>query len=128
MSYNESLKGNSNYPVMSQCQWDEAPFNEPLVPDREFEVTCSQSLSKTVTVTTNDYIPSMDGEDDTSNTNWAEEYGRIHYTPFQLIGFLRQILKANMKCGIVFQNPGLTNHLIKECEDWIVDDTEFVEE
>lgn len=49
MSYNQSLKSNSNYPPMTQSQWDSAPFNEPV--DKEVEVTVSVTLSKTVTVT-----------------------------------------------------------------------------
>ena len=28
MSYNESLNGNSNYPPMSQSEWDNAPWNQ----------------------------------------------------------------------------------------------------
>lgn len=30
MSYNESLSKSSNYPLMSQSEWVDAPWNQPL--------------------------------------------------------------------------------------------------
>ena len=146
MSYNESLRSNSNYPAMSQSQWDSAPFNEEDVPEKDFRVTCCQSLSKTVTVTTNNYIPGAEGVDyesddeggcyavpyhddpDTSDTNWAEEYHDNQYhTPAQLLELFKQCLEENMKNGLVFKTPKFTEDLIKECEGWCEDETEFVE-
>ena len=116
MSYNESLSPNSNYPAMSQSQWDSAPFNESDIPEEEFEVTCSQSLSRTTSVWTSNYIPGASGVDyepdgeggyygsswhddpDTSDTNWAEEYhDNDHYTPIQLIGLYKETLKEQLK-------------------------------
>ena len=123
-----------------------APYNEPVVPDEEFEVTCSQSLSKTVTVTTNNYIPGASGVDyerddeggtyaspwhddpDTSDTNWAEEYhSNDYHTPLQLIQLFRQVLENDLKSGIVFKSPKFTQDLINECEGWIEDETEYIE-
>lgn len=146
MSYNESLKSNSNYPSMSQSEWDSAPFNEVEVPERNFEITCSQSLSKTVTVTTNNYIPGAsgvdyepDGEggyytcgyhdpDDTSDTNWSDEYSDNDYhTPLQLIQLFGQFLKEQYSNGVVFKSPYFTEYLIEECKGWQEDETEFIE-
>ena len=45
MSYNESLKSDSNYPLMSQSEWDNAPWNEET---EEVEVTVFVSLEKTL--------------------------------------------------------------------------------
>lgn len=108
MSYNESLNSNSNYPPMSQSDWDNAPWNEVEVPEKDFEITCCQVLSRTVTVTTNNYIPGACGvdyepddeggycacgyqdDDDTSDTNWSKEYEENGYhTPLQLIQLLK---------------------------------------
>lgn len=146
MSYNESLKSNSNYPSMSQSEWDSAPFNEVEVPEKDFEVTCSQSLSKTVIVATNNYTPGASGCDcepdgeggyyvcevqdpaDTSNTNWADEYhNNDHYTPAQLLMLFKECLEENLKNGLVFKTPRVTKHLIEECDGWIKDETEFIE-
>lgn len=142
MSYNESLRSNSNYPPMSQSQWDAAPFNEEVIPEKDFEVTCSQSLSKTVTITTDNYIPGGewceydDGitigghdPDDTSDTNWADEYHNNDYhTPLQLIELFKQYLENELNRMGEVKNKRWIKHLIKECSDWTEDETEYVED
>lgn len=124
-----------------------APYNEPSVPEKEFDVTCCQTLSKTVTVYTDNYTPGASGvdyepddeggytavgwhdDDDTSDTNWADEYhDNDHYTPLQLIGLFKQCLEENLKNGLVFKNPSTTKSLIEECEGWTEDETEYVED
>ena len=52
---------NYHYPLGADTP--DAPWNQEEVPDEDFEITCSQSLSKTVTVTTNNYIPGASGVD-----------------------------------------------------------------
>lgn len=123
-----------------------APYNQSDPDDMDFNVTCSQTLSKTVTVTTNNYIPGTEGVDyesddeggcyavpyhddpDTSDTNWAEEYHDNQYhTPAQLLELFKQCLEENMKNGLVFKTPKFTEDLIKECEGWCEDETEFIE-
>ena len=47
MSYNESLRPDSNYPPMSQSDWDRAPWNEDEGME-EIEVTVLVSLEKTL--------------------------------------------------------------------------------
>ena len=47
MSYNESLRLDSNYPPMSQSDWDRAPWNEDEGME-EIEVTVLVSLEKTL--------------------------------------------------------------------------------
>ena len=123
-----------------------APYNQSDPDDMDFDVTCSQTLSKTVTVTTNNYIPGAEGVDyesddeggcyavpyhddpDTSDTNWADEYHDNQYhTPAQLLELFKQCLEENMKNGLVFKTPKFTEDLIKECEGWCEDETEFIE-
>ena len=136
---------NYNYPAGADNEY--APWNEPEDPDdMDFDVTCSQTLSKTVTVTTNNYIPGAEGVDyesddeggcyavpyhddpNTSDTNWAEEYHDNQYhTPAQLLKLFKQCLEENMKNGLVFKTPKFTEDLIKECEGWCEDETEFIE-
>ena len=67
MSYNESLRANSNYPPMSQSDWDRAPWNEVELPPKEGEVTVSVTISKTTKVPVMDYIIDEEGEADFSN-------------------------------------------------------------
>ena len=156
MSYNESLSPNSNYPTMSQSQWDSAPFNQSEIPEKDFNVTISQTLSKSVTLTTDDYTPGAsgvdyedDGEggscayswhdpDDTSDTNWENEYDENgYYTPLQLIQLLKEYLQKDLVniddvAIATDQNKtfleGKIKHLIEECDCWTNDETEFIEE
>ena len=125
----------------------DAPYNQIDIPEKDFEVTCSQSLSKTVTVTTNNYTPGASGvdyepddeggycacewhdPDDTSDTNWSEEYHLNDYhTPLQLIELFGQFLKDQLAQGICFKSPAFTEHLIEECNNWIEDEIEYIEE
>ena len=133
-----------------------APYNQVDVSEKDFDVTCVQCLSKTVTVTTNDYIPGAsgvdyepDGEggycacgwqdpDDTSDTNWSKEYQYDHYTPLQLIQILKEKVMKELETlentpvdekshdSKVFEVRKL-KHLIEECDDWCEDETEFEE-
>lgn len=139
----------SNYPPGLSDNTPGAPWNEPVIPEKDFEVTCSQSLSRTATVTTDNYIPCCDEgcEDgvgyhdewaDTSDTNWADEYESNGYkTPLELIGMLREYLEKDLRD---IQRNMLPNDrsynatkarmlkgLIKECEAWTEDEIDFEE-
>lgn len=102
----------SNYPPGADTP--DAPWNEVDVPEREFNITITQCLSKDTTVHTNDYVPGAEGcdyepdgeggycacgyhdPDDTSDTNWAEAYKGEHYTPLQLIGEYKKVLEQEL--------------------------------
>jgi hypothetical protein len=136
----------SNYPPGVSDSTVGAPWNEPTVPDKEFDVTCSQTLSKTVSVWTDNYVPGASGvdydsddeggcyaspwhdPDDTSDTDWAEEYKREHLTPLDLIKKLRSLLldidSDSLKSHPCYQHK---QYYISECSDWIDDETEFIE-
>lgn len=135
-----------------------APYNQSDIPEEEFEVTCSQSLSRTTTVYTSNYIPGASGVDyerddeggcyatpwhdapDTSDTNWAEEYhDNDHYTPIQLIKLFKERCELELKSLDNSDTFELTpsfykkkkmelKHLIEECEGWTEDETEYIEE
>lgn len=63
MSYNESLNSNSNYPLMSQSEWDSAPWNEVELPPKDVEVTVSITVSRTMKVPVTDYVIDDEGVD-----------------------------------------------------------------
>lgn len=124
-----------------------APWNEPSVPEKEFEVACSQSLSKITTVVTTDYIPGASGVDyepdgeggccavsweedpDTSNTDWSKEYKSQHLTPLELINKLKSLL-LDIDSDALKSNPCYQHkqYYIDECSDWIEDETVVVKE
>ena len=135
----------SNYPPGAEHD-PNAPYNQVDVPEKEFDVTCSKNKKKTVTVITNNYIPGASGvdyeydpegsvaigwrdPDDTSDTNWADEYhDNEHYTPLQLIELFKKHLENELiRMGEV-KNERWIKHLIEECSDWTEDDTEDVED
>lgn len=147
----------SNYPPgVSDSTWD-APWTEPSIPEKDFEITCSQSLSKTVTVTTDNYVPGASGcdyepdgeggycasswhdDDDTSYTCWDDEYSfNGHKTPLELIAMLKEYLEQDLRKWEEEDKKDphkwaatqvrKYKSLIEECEGWVVDDLEFVEE
>ena len=140
----------SNYPPGAEYD-PSAPYNQVDVPEKEFEVTCIQSLSRTVTVITNNYIPGASGvdyedggeegccacgwqdDDDTSDTNWCKEYEMSgHYTPLQLIRLFKEELEKQFNECNGATSEGKTEsrklkHLIEECDCWTEDDIEFCE-
>lgn len=147
----------SGYYPAELTDWSpNAPWNEPGdPPEKDFDVTCSQTLSKTVVVTTNNYIPGASGvdydnddeggyyasawhdPDDTSDTNWDEEYDESgHYTPLQLIQMYQETLKKQLESYEGMEDSSFATkmearkiaHLIEECEGWSDDETEYVEE
>lgn len=106
-----------------------APYNQHENPEEEFEVTISQTLSKTVTVFTSNYNLEVDCDEegcyrncDTSDTPWKEVYEEDYHTPLQLIGFLKRLLEGNEHIS-----DSLKKQLIEECEGWCEDDYEIVE-
>lgn len=152
------MSGADYYPAGAYSD-PNAPYNQEDVPDMDFEITCSQSLSKTVTVTTNNYIPGASGCDyepddeggycavpyhddpDTSDTNWSQEYDENgHHTPLELIEKYKEELSEALKKLEEYgkslhpkkpywwiQRKRNLKHLIKECESWQEDETEFIE-
>lgn len=119
---------NYNYPPGADTP--DAPWNQVENPEEEFEVTISQTLSKTVTVYTSNYNLEVDCDEegcyrncDTSDTDWKEVYEEDHHTPLQLIGFLKRLLEGNEPIS-----DSLKKQLIEECDDWCEDELVFVEE
>lgn len=136
-----------NYHYPAGADNEQAPWYETDVPEQKFTVVCSQTLSKSATVLTSDYIPGESGvdyetddeghpyavpwqdPDDTSDTNWAEEWHENdHYTPKQLIRLFAECLTTMQRNGYVFKTPAQDAHLIEECANWTEDEVEFIEE
>lgn len=124
MSYNESLSASSNYPCMTQSQWDNAPWNEERIPEREFQVVVSQSLSKDTTIVTDDYNPIYDDEFgyteiDTSDTHWCDAFKKYTYTPLELLGLFKKYLEEKLP---TIENPTEKRKckgLIEDCSNWV---------
>ena len=111
-----------------------APFNEVVPPERDFDVTVSQTLSKRTTLTTSNYLPEVDEEDgrtypNTEYTDWKRAYQDASYTPLALITKFKELMEIALKNDRVPKNLQHTyKHLIMECEGWEEDDYEVIEE
>lgn len=102
-----------------------APYNEPVIPERDFDVEVTITMSKVVTITTDNYVPEYDDEDghtyaNTENTEWDKEFENSgHFTIADLIEELKGYVVEDMKtCA---PNTGKGAHLqrlLLACEDW----------
>lgn len=123
MSYNESLNGNSNYPIMSQSEWDNAPWNEDIKEPQEVEVTVSITLSKTVKVKVDDYRVALEERD---------EEGEL----YQVYDFHDCDLKKAVKDQVILPNEAYdhvgyplfkcSKKAYEDLKDWTVDDFEVL--
>lgn len=122
MSYNESLNSNSNYPLMSQYEWDNAPWNQVDNPEREIEVLVSVTLSKTFKVKVSDYTITDSGKDE--DGNYFED---IDYSECDLKGAVESQIVLPHGAYKYITSSG--NKSVKEeLKDWNVDDFEVTEE
>ena len=113
-----------NYPP-GAAHDQNAPYNEPLIPERDFDVEVTITMSKVVTITTDNYVPEYDDEDghtyaNTENTEWDKEFENSgHFTIADLIEELKGYVVEDMKtCA---QNTRKVSHLkrlLLACEDW----------
>ena len=116
-----------------------APYNQSTPDEEEFTVTVSQTLSKTVSVYTNQYNPVIDKDEDTgygfmdydtSDTDWEEVYhDNDYHTPLQLIELFGKYLDHMLnKKTVVSFSPSFLKHLRDECQEWTEDECEYIEE
>lgn len=116
MGYNESLNNNSNYPLMSQSKWGNAPWNQVDNPEREIEVTVSVTLSKTVKIKVSDYEVTDFGKDEN-----GEYFEDIDYSNCDLKGAVEEeIILPQSAYMYVKSNPKVHEDL----SNWCVDDFE----
>ena len=135
------MKESDYYPAGAYLDPD-APYNQHDPDPVEFDVTCVQTLSKTVPVETCNYTEEVDEEYDeegqkyrsasydTSDVDWGEEYTNNDYhTPLQLINLFKRYLEDMVNgTETCIKSPAFLKALINECEGWEDDETTFVED
>lgn len=112
MSYNESLLPNSNYPPMSQSEWDRAPWSQSDPPKQTIEVTVSVTLSKTLEVEVDD------AENWQDYTDLKDIVEQQCFLPQEAAEILEKADKGKP----------IQKQQIEDLKDWIVDDFEVIEE
>ena len=124
MSYNESLNNNSNYPLMPQSEWDNAPWNQKENPEREIEVTVSVTLSKTIKVKVSDYDIINSGKDED-----GEYFEDIDYSNCDLKGAVeKQIVLPQKAWDYIAPKTNEDVKAIFDLKGWNVDDFEVIGE
>lgn len=126
------MYNNDNYPLGADTPY--APWNEQEVPEEQFGVCISQTLSKSTEVTTNDYVPVVDQDEDgyydyndTSDTDWKKAYENEHLTPLQLIGEFKDFLTKHLPDLKGKDEHRRAKELISECSNWVEDDFVVIE-
>lgn len=102
-----------------------APFNEPVICERDFDIDVEFVMHKTVTVKTNDYVPEYDDEDgrecaNTENTDWGDAYDNSgHYSIQEMLEELKQYVIEDMKtCSNNTCRYASLKRLLESCEGW----------
>lgn len=122
----------SNYPPGVSDSTIGTPWNEPTVPEREFDVTISQTLSRDTSICTDDYLPEFEEETgctyaNTEDTDWRRAYNNAAMTPLEIIEAADKIAKALIEQGKTRIGGVYLKDLVKECEGWVEDDIEVME-
>lgn len=126
---------NYNYPLMSQSEWDNAPWNQSEPDDKDFFVDVEYVLQKkNVKVTTNDYKPEIVNKDeeiveplDTSDTDWELAYGENHYTIPELLDTMKGYLKQDLESATPRHNKHALKRMLEDCDGWELYDKSYCE-
>ena len=111
-----------------------APYNEPVIPEQDFEVDVEYVLQKkAVKITTDDYSPEFDEETghvdaNTDDTDWENAYENSHYTIPELLSELESYIKQDLERykGSATKERQL-NEMLKDCQGWELYDKSYSE-
>ena len=127
----------NNYDYPAGVDTPDAPWNQEPVPEKEFEVTISQTLSKTVTIKTDDYTRIVTHEAhnriyedyaDTSYTDWKQAYENNNFKLQDLLEELKGYVQSDL--AMTGSNTSKGRHLkrlLAACDGWIEDDYEVIQ-
>lgn len=109
-----------------------APYNEPIVPERDFDVRVTQTLVKETTISTDQYQPEYDDETGTTYTNtddtdWKDVYENVACIPSKLIEVCGRLAQHLINGGIKKVDGIWLPEIVNECDGWEVDETEVEE-
>ena len=109
-----------------------APYNEVVISEEEFDVEVVVTMAKTTIVVTDDYNPQYDEEDgywkDTDNTDWNEAYKSSCFTIPQMLDELHKFLDRELKRDDLSISERVRyKNMLSDCEDWEMEDCEVNE-
>ena len=104
-----------------------APWKQVDNPEVERECVITETITRTVTLSTTDYVADEDWDDelgkcvsaDTSDTDWAGEYSYQEYTVLELIDKLKAYVEEDIKNTSPNTGKGRElQRLLSACSDW----------
>ena len=121
---------NYDYPMGSDTK--DSPWNEPVIPEQDFDVRVTQTLVKETTISTDQYQPEYDDETgttyaNTDDTDWKDVCENVALTPSQLIEVCGKLAQHLINGGIKKVYGIWLPEIVKECDGWEVDETEVEE-
>ena len=110
-----------------------APYNEVEVPEKDFEIDVEFVMRTSVTVTTNNSVPSYPDEEgyvepaDTSDTNWEDAYDNSgHYTIPELLDELKGFIENEIPRVAANSGRGRAlQRMLESCQNWECYDKTF---
>lgn len=118
----------NNYDYPEGADTPDAPWNQIDLPKKQFEAYISCSLSKDITINSNDYNPDGKYGNEELN-NPISAYMENHYTILDLLDILSDIAKMKLIDNKNHSKYSLDtwNQILNDCSGWVVDD-EIVEQ
>lgn len=100
-----------------------APYNEVYLPEKLFDVTLSCSLSKDVSVFSDNYDPyGNNGAGELDDP--LEAYKKHNHTVCELLDILKRLAEEKLKNNRNYSRGYINKwtHIIEECNGWTVDE------
>lgn len=94
-----------------------APYNQNSE-IKKYDITCIETLSKTITIKSERYIDNPE----------MEYHDNDYHNPKQLLNLFAEFLKENLEKGVIFKSKSYSQKLLKECKNWYSDELEYVVE
>ena len=122
-----------NYHYPAGADTPSAPWNEPCIPIREFDVDVDVTLHKMETVSTDDYAPAFDEDNgivcaNTDDTDWLEAYKSGCFTIPQMLDELRKYVEQDLAMtGNDTSKSRRLKGLLNACKGWEVVETSVEE-
>lgn len=108
-----------------------APYNEEVVQELEFDVNVTYTLAKdNVSVMTNDYVPEYEDEYgyivcDTQDTDWEEAYKGQHRTVLQMLDLLKEYVSKELSNDVTASRKRFLQRVLEDCDGWNLVESEY---
>ena len=111
-----------------------APFNEPVIPERDFDISVQYVLEKTAVVTTDKYQPEYDEESghtyaDTTYTDWEDAYKDSgHHTIPEMLDELKKYIEQELATSeLTISRKSLLKEMLEDCQEWELIESDYSE-